>query len=757
MNKQLLFSCLILVSTLFTRAQNGEPKGACGTGAPSQQWEAWMSGEVEKYKENLKNGQAKPVGYVIPVIVHVIHWGETVGTFPNIDSNQVKSQLVVLNNDFNASGLNIGNTPSAFSNLIANVGVKFCRAKQNPAGTPLTDPGIDRINANSNTWLNPATMTVNLQNYFNSVIIPSTIWDPTKYLNIWVSARPSSLTLNGFATYPSNTPLTGLFNGNMGSTVNDGIWVWGKAFGTTGTIASPYDQGRTAVHELGHWLGLRHIWGDGNCLPDYCNDTPPSKQAHYGCVTSTPIDQCGVNQAPNGEMPFNFMDMSDDACKYMFTTDQNIRMQIALSQCPNRNILGTHGLCSIPSSAPSTSAVASFTFGSTQCLNTPNTPFNTSSGFPSPTFVWSSAPAAAFNPANTVANPGIVFNSPGTYTISLVATNSVSSSSHSMIVTANFSCAAQSICLDTLRMIKNVDTLASYKAPNNTNVLGCQTGFAGYLLGNNCYKDKEFAQYFPPTSYTSVPHPQVNSVIVLFDSIGTKATNPTAQVKCKIYGGNVTSGPGLAIGSKSDSIAKIQSLTKYQSTTLVGNPTVTLTTTKFIPFRFDMPTPVIINSNSGFYAGIEGPLSTSSDSIRIMSNTKYNNAIDSSAWYLSYQNNWRTFRQSRGYNIQMAIIPIITCAPVLGLNDYKNSLETNVNILPNPNNGIFSLIFTLPRQETVILRVYDALGQTILSEKMQNVGNNMLDMDLSQKSGGVYFIELSSGTEKITKKVVVTR
>src|SRR6185503_12778543 len=100
-----------------------------------------------------------------------------------------------------------------------------------------------------------------------------------------------------------------------------------------GSVVAPTNLGRTTTHELGHWLGLRHIWGDGNCLSDYCNDTPPAKAQHVGCVTVTPIDQCGVNQSPFGEMPMNFMDRSNDACMYLFTNDQNVRMQTAMSQC----------------------------------------------------------------------------------------------------------------------------------------------------------------------------------------------------------------------------------------------------------------------------------------------------------------------------------------------------------------------------------------------------------------------------------------
>ncbi|MCC6371517.1 MAG: T9SS type A sorting domain-containing protein [Bacteroidia bacterium] len=763
MNKKLHFICLALFGSIFLKAQLKNNQSSCGTDMPSQQWEAWLSEQVEKYKEAHKNSQSKLVNYTIPVIVHIVHTGETVGTFPNIDSNQVKSQIQVMNDDFNASGLNIGNTPSSFTGAIASTGIHFCRAKFNPVGTGLPELGIDRVNVTSNNWTNPTTPTLNLQAYFNSVIIPSTIWDPTKYLNIWVSDRPVGSSIRGFATYPSGTSLNGVFGGSMGTATNDGIWIWGKAFGTTGTIQSPYDKGRTTVHELGHWLGLRHIWGDGNCLSDYCGDTPTAKAAHYGCVTSTPIDQCGVNQSPFGEMPFNFMDMTDDACKYMFTYDQNLRMQAAMSQCVNRNSLGTHGLCEyVPASATSGSAVASFALNSGQCLGSPFTPYNTSIGYPNPTFVWSSAPAASFSPATTVANPAITLNNAGTYTITLVATNSLSSSTYSMLVTATGSCAPFMPCLDSLKQIRTADTLRSYKAASSSFSIGCPTGFKGYMVGTNCYKDKEFAQFFPPSSYGSTAFPQVNSVIVLFDSMGTKAINPSTQIKCKIYGGNGTVGPGAVIGTKNDSLGKIVSSPKVTSLGYLGKANVaplatnTLVVTKIIPFRFDFPSPVIINNASGFFAGIEAPLPNTGDSINIMANTYYNTSADSSSWYFQNTNAWKNYRYGRGLKIQLAIMPLISCSPIADINKYRNSLDPNVNVMPNPNNGVFSIVFTLPAQKEIEMEIFNALGQKISSDKLHNISNNVVDLDLRDKPSGIYYVRINNGTENVMKKIIIS-
>lgn len=751
---------LILVSFLagFGMIAQQLPQNNCGTqGGVTQQWEEWMKNQVAKIKNEQQAGKPQIVNHTIPVIVHIIHFNEAVGVFPNIDSNQVKSQIAALNEDFAGQGLNVGQVPSYFSNLVANTGIQFCLATRDQQDAPLLERGCDRISASANSWLSLTTPTLDLPNYFNTVIIPATIWDPTKYLNIWISDRPANYNVNGWSTLPPAPGINGVFGGNIGTVTNDGIWIWTKAFGTTGTLQAPFDKGRTATHEIGHWLGLRHTWGDGNCLSDYADDTPWSKQPHYGCVPSTPPDLCGVGQAPYGEMTMNFMDRSDDACMYMFTPDQALRMNIVLSQSPLRYQLGTHNKCvAEPMPVNSSSAIASFNTGTAQCVNGAFTPVNNSSGFPYPTFLWSASPAGAFFPNPSVSNPAITLSNPGTYTITLIATNSVSSSSHSMVVVATSTCPPSSSCLDTLRMIKNIDTLTWYQAPNSS-ILNCNAAWTGYLSGTNCYKDKEWAQFFPPLSFSGTPNPQVNSVIVLFDSLGTESPNLAAQVACKIYGGTVGGGPVSMISQRSDSIGRILATPHATSVTFVGKSDFApKTNSKIIPFKFNFATPVIINQNSGFFVSITQPALTPFDSVNIFSSTKVNSAIDSSAWFLSVSNNWRTFRYNRNAKIQLAILPQITCSPIVGIEEEKDFLRSNVNVMPNPNNGVFSLIFTLPREQELVLRVYNSIGQDISRTELKNVMNNVIDLDLSTQPAGVYFAEVSSGKEKTVRKIVIT-
>jgi hypothetical protein len=755
MSKKLQLICFSLCTFFTLQAQTSrQPQNSCGYDAPPQQWEDWFQTQIEKYKAEQATSKHLVV-HTIPVVVHIIHTNETIGTFPNIDSNQVKSQIAVLNNDFAGTGYNVANLPSVFANLKANTGFVFCRAKKDIQDNPMQEPGIHRVSAIANSWQAPGTPTLDLKAYMYSTIIPATIWDPTKYLNIWISDKPAGYPLNGFGTYPAGSGLSGLFGNNFGTALTDGIWIYTKAFGTTG-VSAPTDYGRTTTHELGHWLGLRHIWGDGNCLSDYVNDTPTQKHAYYGCPTvPTASDQCGVNTSPNGEMPFNFMDMTDDQCKYMFTNDQNMRMQTAFSQCPFRYTLGTHNKCDGPLPSTTSSAVAAFYANSSQCIGSPFIPQNTSSGYPYPTYLWSSSPPVNFNPNGNVSHPAITIPSAGTYTLSLVTTNSLSSSTATMVITATGSCATLPFCLDTIRMIKNIDTLTSYAAPNG-GLSGCQTGFVGYLAGTNCYKDKEVAQYYPPSSYTSTPYPQVNSVIVLFDSLGTISTNDGTQIYCKIYGGTGAQGPIGLIDQKNDSIGKITSTPKVTSTGYWGKPYQTpKNNTKIIPFKFDFNVPVVINNNSGFFAAVQGPVNSPPDSINVMTNTKYNSSVDSSAWFLNFTNNWRTFRYNRGHKVQLAIFPQITCGPAVGIKE-QSELASNVMVVPNPNSGEFNIVFTFKHEQELNLRIFNSMGQEIQSSNMKNIMNNVINVDLSGESNGIYFAEVSNGQDVVVKKIVIS-
>ncbi|MFZ4544029.1 MAG: zinc-dependent metalloprotease [Saprospiraceae bacterium] len=253
---------------------------------------------------------------IIPVVVHVV-WKDIAD---NISDEQIFSQIDALNRDFNQ--LNDQSALSAdFKPLAANINMKFCLARQDPKGNFTS--GITRTRTNyDNIWSQMgATLAdpIPRRRIYRNILEGHDSWDPTRYLNIWVGKLG-----NGKAGY-------GTFPGVLKAEDSDGIVVDPNFFGTVGTAAnnSNFNQGRTAVHEIGHYLNLYHPWGQGasnfDCkADDLVEDTPRQEEAVYGCPSAF-IFQCG-----NKVMSMNFMNFVSDNCMSLFTKGQKIRMVDAL-------------------------------------------------------------------------------------------------------------------------------------------------------------------------------------------------------------------------------------------------------------------------------------------------------------------------------------------------------------------------------------------------------------------------------------------
>jgi hypothetical protein len=280
--------------------------------------------DLETFTANFIANQSNNVGRLInengiitiPVVFHILHRGEAEGSGRNISTAQIQSQIDVLNEDFRRLNASATNTPAAFTPLAADYGFEFRLACQDPNGNP-SNGIIRRVTNRTNFQFVPnATGTAANENAIGikmSNIAGSNPWPTDRYLNIWV-ADFSDGTL-GYATFPGDYAT----NPNV-----DGVVLNTTATGRIGNVSAPFNGGQTATHEIGHWLNLRHIWGDAVCENDFVGDTPQQLQDNTGCPTF-PRRTTTCNNTANGEMFMNYMDYTDDGCMNMFTNGQRLR------------------------------------------------------------------------------------------------------------------------------------------------------------------------------------------------------------------------------------------------------------------------------------------------------------------------------------------------------------------------------------------------------------------------------------------------
>jgi hypothetical protein len=259
----------------------------------------------------------------IPVVVHVV-WNSA---GQNISDAQIASQIAILNEDYRRVNSDVSNTPAPFLPLTADARVEFFLATTDPNGAPTT--GVIRRQTTTASFSDDDAVK-------SAASGGSDAWPADRYLNMW--ACPLSGGLLGYA------------NWRGAPAPPDGVVINYTAFGNIGTAAAPFNLGRTATHEIGHWLNLNHIWGDdgtGCGGSDNVADTP--NQAGYNTGRpSFPHVTC--NNGPNGDMFMNYMDYVDDAAMFMFTAGQVTRMQACLDG--PRSLIGTPAGAPRGSSAP---------------------------------------------------------------------------------------------------------------------------------------------------------------------------------------------------------------------------------------------------------------------------------------------------------------------------------------------------------------------------------------------------------------------
>ena len=246
--------------------------------------------KIEEFTQNYiqlsESGRLVNGKIEIPVVVNVLY--KTAAE--NISLTQIQSQIDILNKDFNALNSDYSQVPTLFSGVKANVGITFVLDQVIRKATTKTSWGTaDAMKKTNRGGLAPTS--------------------PTTKLNLWVCTIGGGIL--GYAQFPG------------GSSATDGVAIDSKYVGLSGAANAPYNLGRTASHEVGHWMNLRHIWGDTTCGSDLVSDTPTHNDANYGIPAYPHYSTCSGTPV---EMTMNYMDYTDDAGMYMFSTGQKTRM-----------------------------------------------------------------------------------------------------------------------------------------------------------------------------------------------------------------------------------------------------------------------------------------------------------------------------------------------------------------------------------------------------------------------------------------------
>lgn len=287
------------------------------------QFEQWLGNAIQQRKA--RSGERIQSTYQIPVVVHIIHNGEAVGSGTNIPDAQVLSQIRVLNADYQRTNSDASSTPAEFADVAGSMNIEFVLAKRTPDGFPTN--GIVRVKGTQSSWTSGNDVELKALSY----------WPSDQYLNIWVCNLTDYI---GYSQFPvSNLPGLEPYQGGLAKT--DGAVFNYRVFGSIEdggfNLRANYNRGRTATHEIGHFFGLRHIWGDGdNCSStDYVNDTPTQDHATNNCPAH-PTASCNATK-----MFQNYMDYTYDDCMNLFTADQVARMITVLENSQRRKSLLT--------------------------------------------------------------------------------------------------------------------------------------------------------------------------------------------------------------------------------------------------------------------------------------------------------------------------------------------------------------------------------------------------------------------------------
>ncbi|WP_234733046.1 M43 family zinc metalloprotease [Tellurirhabdus bombi] len=553
---------------------------------------------VNQIQKLQKTGRLAAVVLTIPVVVHVVHNGEAVGSGRNISAAQVQSQLETLNEDFRRKPGTRGYNDNPVG---ADIEIEFCLAAVDPQGRTMTERGIDRVNGNRASWS---------RSDIEGVLKPSTYWDPEKYYNIWVtdlSEATSGGIVVAYAQFPSASNLTGM-PPNGGAASTDGVvvnyWAFGNSEkGNFPVLRAPQNLGRTLTHETGHWLGLIHIWGDSNCGNDFVDDTPTQASASNGC-------QKGRVSCNTTNMVENYMDYSDDACFNIFTMGQKARIRAVMDISPRRANLITSSVCGITVAGR---PAANFRADRQRILLGAQVRFtDLSTNFPT---AWEWTFEGGTPATSSEQNPVVTYNQPGKFKVTLVASNSAGRS--------------EPVVREQYIEVLNVGLCTDQTNFNGTRTVIRYPNGTGYVAGQNNRGTKAVSEFFN----NDLGYVNLSSASLRFGvAKAARGANTEAIVNVVVWNARgFQSGPGAILETKEVPLRVILD-------DVANNRPTNIT--------FDRNVPL---SGLPFHIGIQLTYAAG-DTVALMT-TRDGEALNATSWRQNTKNEWGRNRDSLGLNI----------------------------------------------------------------------------------------------------------
>lgn len=647
--------------------------------------QAILEQAIREYIRNKEEGKIAETGdiKIIPIVFHVIH---NYGT-ENIPRQRIIEQVDILNRDFRRLNSDTNETNPIYKNLGADTKIEFRLAQIDPNGN-CTD-GIVRVHS---------TLTYDAGNDVKAL----SYWPNNKYFNVWVVQ-----TITGAA---AGSVVLGRSQFPGGSNLTDGVLMRSEVIGNTTAFNN---HGRTLVHEIGHSLNLRHIWGDATCGNDQVDDTPVHTGANSGCPTNKQ-SVCSGNSSV--DMDENYMDYTDGDCQNMFSLGQNDRMQAVLNGATNgRNNLWTQANLEATGTDSAyvpvlCSPKADFYAPSSACQNT---------AVAIKDFSWNGQPSkwywtfeGASKSTDTVQNPVVVFDSAGTFSIKLKVTNAAGADS---VIKDNYI----TILPDSSTIYgPYADGIESATFPDNgwrlmnsddgrvweRTIAASYTGSASFYIKN----------------HTGNPSGKIDGFI----SPAINLSNATAaSLKFRLAHAQRTS-------SSADKLTVSVSKNCGQSYILKYNK----------------------SGNSLQTAGIKATNYVPANSSEWVEQTvALTNILGTPNGIIKFEST-----SDAGNNIYIDDIQIT--GTFTSVDEFiANNIQFEA--VPNPFSGSTALTFFLPWNAKVNLSVYDLIGRRIgtIAESEMGFGEHetILDADAIGLSNGIYFIRLKVNDQVFTKKIIL--